>query len=609
MIMKKTSIIILVLSTIALCSCSLDTFFDRGPIHKFSAELYFTSEGELEMYANGLVNSWLPDYSEPVAGDAFNDLIATKSSTEFFREDVEFNSVKQGGWDWGWLRRINYMITHMDKAKDNVPEDIYNHYLGVARFWRAYKYIEKIDAFSNVPWTEKYLQPSDEDEIFGGRDDREFVYSKVVEDLRFACEHCMADKFASGNGRQIINKYIVNAFASRAFLYEATFRKNVKCNPSTGKPWTGEYESPEELLKYAAEAAKTVIDSKNFSLVSDYESLFVSADLQAAEVIWGKSFSETLNEVHRLTGYFHSSTLGNQYSATKDMVMMFLNADGTPVTTGEQSINDEFTGRDSRLAATVLGPGRKVYNGTPDNSYNEFVDFTWCVTGYQIIKWSLRDITYNTSNRNYNSIPAIRYAEVLLNYAEAKNELGEMSKDIWDATVGAIRQRAGVKNIYPGDAGYVKDEWLANYYKYDLANPATLSDVALEIRRERVTELSFESSLRQKDLYRYGQADLIARRYDGAAWRGIWVSADEAKNGFTFENTQYSFTGSSNTSYNYPIKSKSEVVNGDWYFSEGDHGYLMYNYALHWEEMMYCRPIPQSSLTLNPNLGQNGNWD
>ena len=611
--MKNKYILIALLSFAwLLSSCEkVNDFLTREPINEFSAETFFSSESELEIYANGMLNSWLPNYSEPSNGDAFNDLIATKSSTEFFRSDVVFDSVKQGGWEsdsWSWLRRVNYMLANMEKSKGVVSPEIYNHYEGVARFWRAFKYIEKINLFSNVPWTDKYLQPSDEEELFSSRDDREYVFSKVTEDLLFACKNCMAEKFFT-SGRVLINKYVVNAFASRVFLYEATFRRNNKNNPATGKPWTGQYEKPEQLLQYAADAAKEVIDSKAFSLVKDWESLFVSASLQGQEVIWGRSFSEDLSVVHRLTGYFHSSTLGNQYSATKDLVMMFLKKDGTPVTTGEQSINEEFSGRDPRLGSTVLGPGRKVYNGTETNSYNEYPDFTWCVTGYQIIKWSLRNAIYNTSLRNYNSIPIIRYAEVLLNYAEAMNELGKMNESIWNETVGALRTRAGVKNIYPGSAAYVKDPILADYYSRNLKYAPGLSDITLEIRRERVTELTFESGLRQLDVYRYGQADLIARRFDGNGWRGIWVSEEDAKNGFTFEKTKYTFDGKSNTSYNYPIKDAASAVNGDWYFSEGNHGYVVYKYNLHWEDKMYCRPIPQSALTLNPELGQNTGWN
>ena len=131
-----------------------EDFLTREPINKFSAESYFSSESDLEMYANGMINSWLPNSSETNGGDAYNDLIATKTSTDFYRPSAHWDSSKQGGWgtgDWSFLRRVNYMINNMDKAKSAVSSDIYNHYEGVARFWRAMKYVAKVNTFSNVP--------------------------------------------------------------------------------------------------------------------------------------------------------------------------------------------------------------------------------------------------------------------------------------------------------------------------------------------------------------------------------------------------------------------------------------------------------------------------
>ena len=109
----------------SLVSC--EGFLSREPINKFNAETYFQSESELEMYANGMLNSWLPDYSETSGGDAYNDLIATKTGTDFYRPSANWDSSKQGGWangDWSFLRRVNYMLTRMDKAKTKVSEDI-----------------------------------------------------------------------------------------------------------------------------------------------------------------------------------------------------------------------------------------------------------------------------------------------------------------------------------------------------------------------------------------------------------------------------------------------------------------------------------------------------
>lgn len=590
-------------------------FFAREPINKFGAETYFSSEPELEMYANGMVNSWLPNYTETASGDAYNDLIATKTSTDFYRADVIWGPEKQTGWssgNWSFLRRVNYMLTGMEKnAKGKVPEAVYNHYEGCARFWRAYQYFSKIRSFSNVPWVEAYLQP-DDPIIYGGRDDREYVFHKMTEDMLFACENC-GESYLE-DSRAAVNKWMVNAFASRMFLYEASFRTNVKYNPATGKEWSNEYETPAELYKLAAQCAKTVIDGGKFKLASNYPALFISNDLNKDEVIWGRSYSADINGRHSYTRYFHSSTLGQQYSGTKDLVRHFLNADGTPATDDQEklSINDEFKGRDSRLSATVLGPGHAI--AMAGGTANEQIDFTFCKTGYQITKWSIPDNSHFQNGLDENSIPIIRYAEVLLNYAEAMNELGQMDADVWNLTVGALRERAGVKNLGMPSS---EDEWLKTYYTKGLKNQHITDGneaVALEIRRERVAELTFESELRALDIYRWGQGDLIQRRSadDLGGWRGIYLTADEVSNGFDFEGMHYSIlsaaAGGKNATSSYPVKPESECVNTDWFLTEGDHGFLVYKYDLSWEDKMYVRPLPLTATTINPKLGSNHGW-
>ena len=167
-----------------------------------------------------------------------------------------------------------------------------------------------------------------------------------------------------------------------------------------------------------------------------------------------------------------------------------------------------------------------------------------------------------------------------------------------------------MKNIYPEDAGYVKDEWLRSYY----ADAPGLSDVLLEIRRERATELIMEMGLRVDDLYRWHLGNLIVKRYNNnQGWRGIYLSADDYANGFEFNGTQYGgktdkdaiWSKTSATSY----KIGTSTADGNFTLSDGDHGYLIYNYQLEWQDRMYVRPIPNTAFTLNPELGQNYGWD
>ena len=604
---KYYNILVCALAVISMTSC--EKFFTREPINEFNAETYFSSESELKMYTDGFLNTYIPDYTETDGDDAYNDLIATKTSTDYFRADVTWNSSKQGSWTWTWLRRINYMIEGMEKnAKGKVSEATYNHYLGLARFWRAYNYVSRVKLFSDVPWVDKYLQPTDTTILYGDREDREYVMHMITEDLKFACENVdNRVHSANANSRNQVDKYVVNAMAARIFLYEAAFRANRETNPATGQPWNNKYESVADLYQLAADCCKYIIDSGEFSLHSNWSELFLSNNLCTDEVLWGQVFILESNGRHAYTRYFNSSTLGQQYSGTKELVHHFLNADGTPITTDQKTINEEYKGRDPRLTATILYPGHMVTDLDGTTKVEQSINCTFCWTGYMLVKWCVPDKSHWQNSVDENCIPICRYAEVLLNYAEAMNELGKMDQGVWDKTVGAIRERAGIRNIYPSSS----DPWLKDYYTRGLVNQHITDGneaVALEIRRERVTELCFEAETRQNDLYRWGICDIIPRRHNGKGWAGLWLTADDVKNGFTFAGVKYTMNESVKkaSETGYPITGEN---NSCWSLEPAGNGYyLMYNYALKWEDRMYVRPIPTDARVVNPNISESFGW-
>ncbi len=602
--MKKHIIIIFA----ALIACSCSEWLERTPANKFAAETFFASESDLELYANGLINSALPGASDMALGsDRYTDFCGTRQSYDFFWGT--FTAAQATNWNsstWSFNRRVAYMIENMPRCKNNVSSEIYNHYEGVARFWRTWITLKRMKVFGDIYFIDKVIQPSDSLILYGPRQDREYIWHRMKEDLEFACENCLTSgQGINSAGRVYVNKYVALAFASHAFLFEGTYRKYHSVNPSTGKPWNGEYESANELLSLAEKYAKELIDTKAFSLNSDYRSLFVSATLPTDEVIWGCTYSSELSTNHGVTYKYCSTTSSLSYSPTKEYVRMFLKTDGKPAEEAV-SVTKEFIGRDKRLAATVLSPGQtwKRLNGS-----NEELppNWTWTCAGYEWIKWvQLEEEPMSADNKSYNSIPIIRYAEVLLNYAEAAAELGHMNKTIWDQTIGALRERAGVASIYPGTAGYVADTWLRNYYTHDVKHPSTLTDIQLEIRRERATELTLEGQSRYDDLMRWCLGDLIERRYNHQGWRGIYITPEEAASGFTWAGKTYTVSSAkASNETNYKI---SGTANSNWSLSNGTYGYLIYNYKLVWDDMMYTHPIPLSALNVNPNLGQNEGW-
>ena len=116
--------------------------------------------------------------------------------------------------------------------------------------WRAYFYYAKVQNFGDVPWMDHALDIEDEI-LYAPRDSREFVMSKVLEDLNFACENLSGDTKFNG----VINKWVALALKSRVCLYEGTFRKYHLVNPSTNVAWNDKYGKAEDFLKECVAAS------------------------------------------------------------------------------------------------------------------------------------------------------------------------------------------------------------------------------------------------------------------------------------------------------------------------------------------------------------------
>ena len=113
---------------------------------------------------------------------------------------------------------------------------------------------------------------------------------------------------------------------------------------------------------------------------------------------------------------------------------------------------------------------------------------------------------------NTHAIQLMRYAEILLNYAEAKAELGTLTNDDWSRTIGALRSRAGITgglNVVPTNI----DLYLQKTYFPNISNPSIL-----EIRRERAIELVLEG-FRFDDLRRWKSGNLLTM-----SWTGMYIS-------------------------------------------------------------------------------------
>ena len=126
------------------------------------------------------------------------------------------------------------------------------------------------------------------------------LFHKLLEDIDYACTHCMTSQAYNVESRTVINGYIALALKAKMCLYEGSYRKYHRTNPASGKEWNGNYETADDLYAAAIDACRQLIGSGVFSLhtgnpMSAYSDLFLSEDIPSEEVIWSRQANEAMN--------------------------------------------------------------------------------------------------------------------------------------------------------------------------------------------------------------------------------------------------------------------------------------------------------------------------
>ena len=334
---------------------------------------------------------------------------------------------------------------------------------------------------------------------------------------------------------------------------------------------------------------------------SSYRKVFTSPAPVPEEVMLGALQDPALGILHAANWYMTSSTTGVRFSFIRTFINTYLKIDGTPFTNtaGYETMlfKDEVKNRDRRLEQTIrMGTYKRVVDTT-------FIPapplFSYTFTGYMPIKWSLDNTYYDTRDLNNNAVSIFRYAEVLLNYAEAQAELGVLTDADWAKTIGALRKRAGITG------GLLTRPVTVDTYLQTKYFPAISDPVILEIRRERGIELSLEG-FRFYDLMRWKRGDLLTM-----TWNGMYVPALNVPMDLNEDGTPdvLFYQGAAPSPLpNYPIvnvsaTSSQRLTNNTF----GEVTWLT-NITRTWAERNYYYPIPLSDITANPKLVQNPGW-
>lgn len=595
--MKKYLYILV--AVVALASCK-DDFLDRYPQTSIAPEAFFNTEEDLSLYINGLLS--LPGTGSYLS-DQSTDNATTTAAVEM-KTIMTGSSSSQtitGGWSWDRLRNINYFLDNYRKAK--VSPQLKAHYAGLARYYRAQFYLDKVQRYSEVPWYGSTLEPTDE-ALYKTQDPRTLVMDSVMADLAYASANVRADVPTGTPG-----KWAVMTHYARTALYEGTYRRY--------HPELSLQGSANRFLETAAQVAGQIITAGKFSLYNtgqpqkDYLQLFSSQNLlNNPEVILVNIYDLE----KKRNGNVNSTVFGDYEQApARDLIQTYLLKDGSRYTDqpGYQKFGfvKEFENRDPRLAQTVAHPG--WVRAADSRPYVQRLNKNF--TGYHQLKGYINSTDNNqTAGADY---PVYRYAEVLLTYAEAKVELGTLTQEDLDKSVNRLRKRVGMPDMNLAVANASPDPFLAAKYP-NVIGPNL--GVLLEIRRERRVEFAFES-LRFDDLMRWQAGKLLTHIPEGMYFAGLGtydLTGDGIPDIKLIDKASPvpNEAQKEKNSLGIPlIYYKAGAIGDDVtvYLANGTSGGTMVTEtaARKFEDpKYYYRPIPQTQILLNPKLKQVFGW-
>lgn len=448
-----------------------------------------------------------------------------------------------------------------------------------AKFFRAYCYFELVQLYGN---TILLTEPVDMDspKMNAQRDDRSLVIDQCVKDLQEAAK--VLPETASEAGRLTCDA--AQAMLSRVALYEATWQKF----HTGGADATTNSERVTSLLNTAKTAAKAVMEGGRYKLfyndklgTESYRYMFILEDEKS-----NPAGLTTKDNTEYILARRHKSTDGvglnitkayltNAIYPTRKLANMYVCQNGLPISyngtvnamfKGYDQATSEYQNRDNRMLTTLAPRGTKVWDNTVDHCRTAWDDSdlarakevgATANSGYQTHKWAVeRQVADRYECMDF---PVIRYAEVLLNFAEAIYELqGRISDSDLDKSLNLVRLRSNPNMVKLSNA---------------LVDNNGLS-MREEIRRERTVELAFEG-FRIDDLKRWATApvempqDQLGVKWKGTQFETLWANQSRQLN------------------------------------SEGC--IILYDNRT-WDDKLYLYPLPSDQLQLNPNIGQNPGW-
>lgn len=473
--MKKNKTIITFVLAVLLFSnigCN-DDFLETTPKGTLSDASFWKTQQDAEIFVNNLYNVLLDE--ENVQFDAMSDFMVANIASQGTRT-ISFvnglvlsdNPTCESFWDsrYRYIRAANDFLANVELIPDeSIESQVKTRLIAEAKFLRAYSYAYLSFLYGDVPLITTPLEI--DESIALTRTPLATVSSFVLEELQSTADVLPLNPGAIGR----ISKGAALAMRARYAL------------------WVNDFSE-------AKKSAEDVIDLNKYSLYSSYQSLFSEVAENNSEVILDKQFikNDYSNNLFQRLAPFSQNSGNNLFQPTASIVNEYEMSNGMMIDDAGSGFDElaPYDNRDPRLGYSVFHLGSILPDGTsydsrPGGADDYTLGFQTTQTGFNLRKYVNVDDLADGTNTGLNFI-LIRYAEVLLTYAEAKIELNEIDQSVYDA-INEIRARADV-NMPPLQEG--------------------MTQVALRnaVRHERAVELAFEG-LRMFDIKRHRMAQSI----------------------------------------------------------------------------------------------------
>ena len=447
----------------ALWSCDND-FLDRQPLDEYSESSLWTSAKDAEAALNGVYNRWEDGswifYVDCASDNAFNPYPWEGYSMQGNASQLTPSNTGVNKWNFSTIQKANWFLANVDKTP--MDDALKARMKAEARFLRAYRYYLMSQLYGDVPLVLENITPADANKVT--RAPKAEVVSFVESELEAITADLPENYSGSDEGR--ITSGAAWALKARVELFNGQYADCIEsCQQIMGK----------------------------YTLFPNYSELFRMQNEHNSEIILDVEYVENDVPLGSL-GVLVIESSGGWWSVnpTQSLVDSYGMSNGKTIDDPTSGYNpdDPYKNRDPRLDATIIHPG-SFYDGRYFDPLNPaLIDYyaVYSYTGYAVKKYvpELSDFP-DMWNTGLN-IPVIRYAEVLLSFAEAKIELNQIDDPMYDA-IDEVRQRAGMPVV--DRAAY--------------SSQSTLRDL---IRRERRVELALEG-LRWFDIQRWKIADEV----------------------------------------------------------------------------------------------------